>query len=74
MATDPQIGWTFTGLGGTRNLARSLMYHYDIDPDQYPRELADLDDVLGEELLSVARRTLEEQGLLEEVTGCSAST
>jgi hypothetical protein len=58
-----EVGWLFTGLCGTRNLARSLMAHYGIDPDQHPKVLSDLDDVIGEELLSVTRRTLADHGL-----------
>lgn len=60
---DPVVGWMFTGLGGMRNLARSLMYHYDIDPDGHPRILTELDDVIGEELLSVTRHLLAERGI-----------
>jgi hypothetical protein len=60
---DPEIGWLFTGLCGTRNLARSLMFHYDIDPDEHPGVLADLDGVIGEELLSVTRHTLAGHGI-----------
>ena len=63
MSGDAEVGWLFTGLGGTRNLARSLMAHYDIDPDQHPGVVADLDGVIGEELLSVTRHTLAEHGL-----------
>ena len=62
----PEVGWLFTGLRGTSNLARSLMYHYDIDPDLHPAVATDLADVIGEELLSVTRQTLAEHGL--EVT------
>ena len=58
-----EIGWLFTGLGGMRNLARSLMFHYGVDPDAHPKALTDLADVIGEELLSVACATLAEHGL-----------
>ena len=61
---EPVVGWMFTGLGGTRNLARSLMFHHDIDPDSHPGALTELADVLGDELMSVTRRTLEELDLL----------
>lgn len=73
MATTEEVGWLFTGLGGVRNLARSLMFHYDIDPDAHPEALSDLDDVIGEELLSVARATLTEHGLLGTKEGSDGS-
>lgn len=60
---EPIVGWMFTGLGGTRNLARSLMFHYDVEPGQHPDILAGFADALGEELLSFTRHTLAEYGI-----------
>lgn len=66
MNADPEIGFLFTPLRGTWRLARSLMAHYDIDPDQYPDVAAELGDTIGDELLSLARHELIDRGLLPD--------
>lgn len=54
----------FTPLGGTRMLARSLLEHYEINSDEHPDVVAELDQIIGYELLSIGQEILEEHGLL----------
>lgn len=64
----------FTPLGGTRMLARSLLEHYEIDSSQHPTIVAELDGIIGFELLSIGREILEEHGLLPDVTAAAAGS
>jgi hypothetical protein len=60
----PEAGFTF-GLRGPWRLAQSLMLHYGVDYEEHAQVASELGDVLGEELLSVARHFLDEKGLLD---------
>lgn len=55
----------FTPLGGMHMLARGLLEHYEIDSAQFPAVVAELEQIIGEELLDIGREVLEEKGLLK---------
>lgn len=58
----------FTPLGGMRLLARSLLEHYEVDSSEHPEVVAELEQIIGDELLSIGREILEERGLLPEAS------
>lgn len=50
-------------LYGMRVLAQSLLAHYEIDPDEYPEVVNELETEVGEELLDLGREALARHGI-----------
>lgn len=63
---------SFTPLGGMRMLARSLLEHHEIDSSEHLDVVTELEQIIGEELLSIGREILEERGLLPESGNAAA--
>ncbi len=54
---------TFGLLGGMQMLARTLLAYYEVDPDDHPAVMAELEVAIGEELLDLGRSVLAERGI-----------
>lgn len=61
--SDHLIGW---GLGAMAGVARGLMLHLGVDPDDHPGQFDDLDQIVGEALLDLGADLLREKGIPTE--------
>lgn len=50
-------------LSGMQVLAKSLLAHYEIDPDEHPEIVNELEIEVGEELLDLGREALARHGV-----------
>ena len=56
----------FTMLGGMRMLALGLLAHYETDREWTDAEVAELESIIGGELLDIGREFMAEHGVVLE--------
>jgi hypothetical protein len=59
----PEMAINFGPITGTSEVARQLILHFEIDPEEHEGLLLEVDQAIGDEMLVIAREIFAERGI-----------
>ncbi|WP_285554827.1 hypothetical protein [Actinoplanes regularis] len=61
--TGPEMVISFGPITGVREVARQLILHFEIDPDDHNGLLLEVEKAIGDQMLDTAREIFAERGI-----------
>jgi len=59
----PEMAIAFGPITGVSEVARQLILHFEIDPEEHDGLLLEVEQVIGDEMLTIAREIFAERGI-----------